>query len=87
MVWVSEGVFLIMYYLKVLRSMPAKEYVSIQDGILKVNGVFHDFTIQQATVSDVQYRRDLFAKIFDLDLMVIKTPAKRTTIYIRRAYQ
>ena len=79
-----ELIFIILFYLKIIKQSSSQSSVTAKDGKLIVNGVFHRFEVEQHSICGVRYKRDLLAKVFDWDLMIIETSLRKTHIYIRR---
>lgn len=85
-VLIVETVFLIGFYFKILKGSSNKS-ITTKDGMLIVNGVFHNLEIEQEKVFELKFRRNLLANIFDWDLIIIKTEHTSTGIYVRRGYK
>lgn len=86
LVLIVEAVFMLGFYFKILKASSSSN-VTANEGMLLVKGVFQTFTIEQKLVSEVTFKRNLLANIFDWDLMIIKTQLTSKSIYVRRSYK
>ena len=86
LILIVEAAFLLGFYFKILRNSTSST-VTTKEGMLLVKGVFHNLRMEQKLVSEVKFKRNLLANIFDWDLMIIKTQLTSVHIYVRRSYK
>ena len=78
-----ELFFLVALYVKFLRNLKPIKDIEIDNGDIRIQGIFSVFKSRQNQIISVRCERSLIAKIFDWDKLTIITQSKTSTLYMK----